>query len=316
MKLSLASKFLCLVTSLFLANSYTDVPCQWKSKAGLSFDLQPLMVLKEKDYSYQIEDGDIPCTPEIEPSYSYVWNFCHDVTEASFPDVCSPMQMGAALQYIDRDDGYQECNVIGHYDPLRDDTYFKLLDIEDPSKGISMTYLFGHRCPDGNLRSATINIYCDGVDMVIDSADEPTTCNYHLNTRSQHGCPLECPITSNGLCNAHGHCAFDKNTGKPHCYCNEGYTGNSCEPISTSSNTGSISGHSVQVGFLIALVIMVVVLLATVGYLAYRIVEFRKDQNNSYSALFNDASSHGRGTEMTNRINNSQNNNSAGVIRL
>lgn len=40
-------------------------------------------------------------------------------------------------------------------------------------------------------------------------ADEPTECGYELTMRSQYGCPKECPITKHGLCNSHGHCAYD-----------------------------------------------------------------------------------------------------------
>lgn len=153
-------------------------------------DLTPLMVLSDDKESYLIKDGDIPCTPEKEPTYSYVFNFCSDVTTASFPKaVCSDLQMGSAIQYIDRSDGYKECNVIGHYDPLRDDTYYSLLDPADPSKGVSIKYMFGHKCPNGNLRSATIDVMCENVKAVIDSAQEPTECEYHLVMRSQYGCP-------------------------------------------------------------------------------------------------------------------------------
>ena len=153
-------------------------------------DLTPLMVTDESKPSYLIKDGDIPCTPEKEPNYSYLFNFCADVTAASFPsNVCSDVQMGSAIQYIDRSDGYKECNVIGHYDPLRDDTYYSLLDTTDPSKGVSVTYQFGQKCPTGELRSATIDVMCENVKATIDSANEPSTCAYHLVMRSQYGCP-------------------------------------------------------------------------------------------------------------------------------
>jgi hypothetical protein len=40
--------------------------------------------------------------------------------------------------------------------------------------------------------------------------------------KSYHGCPIECPITSNGLCDSHGLCEFDKEAEESYCYCNEG----------------------------------------------------------------------------------------------
>eukprot|EP01031_Cornospumella_fuschlensis_P032382 gene32382-39159_t len=80
--------------------AYKDDPCVWNSKTGATFDLRPLMVTKDDQKSYYIRDGDIPCTPEVERTYSFVWNFCAEVTTASFPPVCNSNQMGAALQYF------------------------------------------------------------------------------------------------------------------------------------------------------------------------------------------------------------------------
>lgn len=91
-------------------------------------DLTALTVTDQAKKSYTINDGgykihitllcvikssDIPCTPEIEPTYSYIWNFCADVTNSSYPKVCDQKKRGAAIQYIDRDDGFKECEVIG-----------------------------------------------------------------------------------------------------------------------------------------------------------------------------------------------------------
>jgi hypothetical protein len=213
------------------------------------------MITDEKKKVYELKDGDIPCTPEKEPNYNYVFNFCGDVTEASFPKaVCSDVQMGSAIQYIDRSDGYKECNVIGHYDPERDDTFYALIDPQDPSKGVAITYLYGQKCPSGKLRSATINVECANVKFVEDSANEPSECAYTVTMRSMYGCPKvwsvtdsvgrrslfvsclaafteiisslyvciqECPITSAGLCNSHGHCAYDAKEKSAHCYCNK-----------------------------------------------------------------------------------------------
>jgi hypothetical protein len=52
--------------------------------------------------------------------------------------VCNSNQVGAALQYIDREDGYKECHVIGYYDQNRDDTHYSLIDQYDPTKGVAI----------------------------------------------------------------------------------------------------------------------------------------------------------------------------------
>ncbi len=155
-------------------------------------DLTPLTVSDPKKYSYLIEDGDIPCTPETEPTYDYVWNFCSDISASSYPSFCGSEKTGSAIQYLNRADGYQECEVIGHYDPVRDDTFYKLYDEADPSKGVSMTYIYGDKCPNGVLRSATIDVLCANVFSEPIEAQEPSPCEYHLVMKSYHGCPTVC----------------------------------------------------------------------------------------------------------------------------
>jgi hypothetical protein len=66
-------------SSVLLSSAkYHDIPCEWKSLSGAHYDLKPLM-LSPGMASFEIKDGDIPCTPEEEPAYSYVWNFCGEV---------------------------------------------------------------------------------------------------------------------------------------------------------------------------------------------------------------------------------------------
>ena len=148
--------------------------------------------MKEGSKSYYIKDGDIPCTPQEEPAYSYLWNFCASVTDVSMPDkaVCDPKtEKGAVIQYLDRSDGYRECHVIGRYDPKTDDLDYRLIDERDPTKGVIMTYPLGEQCPKGNNRLASIEVQCANVDMTIDAAFEPESCHYHMQMKSYYGCP-------------------------------------------------------------------------------------------------------------------------------
>eukprot|EP01035_Chromulina_nebulosa_P020026 gene20026-26002_t len=220
----------CAMTSNGLCNSH-DIPCQWQSLSGASYDLTPLT--KYSDISYTIKDGDIPCTPETEPSFGYSFNFCRDVTKESVNTACSLLRKsGVALQYVYLNENDYDCYVIGNYDPTQDDLYYSLLDNSDPSKGVSMKYPAGDRCElkDGTrlYRSATIDVICDNVDSVIVEAQEPSICQYHLVMRSYHGCPTTCPITSNGLCDSHGLCMYDSKKSQSYCYCNNGFYGDDC----------------------------------------------------------------------------------------
>lgn len=281
--------YFVIVLLVSAKKQYQDVPCEWTSLAGVSFDLKALTRTAEEK-SYYIKDGDIPCTPEEEPTFSYLWNFCSKVTTVSYPDksVCDDsVEQGAVLQYIDRADGYKECHVIGRYDASNDDMLYKLLSEKNPALGVSMTYPLGESCPSGALRSATIDVKCANVEAVIDSAQEPESCQYHLVMESYHGCPKECPITAEGLCNSHGHCHYDETRKTAYCYCNEGYSGSSCSS-KTSSDSG-YDGKSVQIGLMSVLLIITIGLTGTISWLIYQVTVLRREKvlegGGTYSAL-------------------------------
>lgn len=156
-----------------------------------SFDLRPLTIPANKE-SYWIVDGDIPCTPEEEPSYGYSWNFCANV--APIPEACDKMgKVGVALQYIYINEKEYDCYVIGKYDPSKDDLSYSLMNAMNPSEGIRMTYPMGERCQlSGTMRSATIDVHCHDTDVEVVSAYATDQCSYHLSMRSYHGCPKVC----------------------------------------------------------------------------------------------------------------------------
>lgn len=273
-----------------LAAAGGDTPCLWSSPAGgATFDLRPLTAQGQgasSAKSYYILDGDIPCTPETEPAFSYTWNFCADVTGASLPGACSGMgKSGVALQYLQLDGGFSDCYIIGKYDAARDDLHYNLLNPADPSKGVLLTYPHGERCandPTGAMRSTTIEVQCANTKTTVVSAQSPASCQYRLVTKSLYGCPTECLITSNGLCNSHGHCAYDVKSGTPYCYCNEGFYGAACDSATASAADyrndvkAADKSLSVQIGLMITLLIVVVILVVTVAYMAYSIRQFRK----------------------------------------
>lgn len=164
------------------------VKCEWKSLTGAHYDLRPLTISPKKQ-TYMITDGDIPCTPEIEPSFNYEWNFCADAYP--IPAACSKLHKtaGVALQWVDFGGGNSDCYVIGRYDASHDDLSYTLLDPLDSSKGVSIKYPEGEKCSSGELRSATIDVQCANVESEIMSAEEPSKCDYHLVMKSYHGCP-------------------------------------------------------------------------------------------------------------------------------
>lgn len=254
--------------------------------------MRPLEVSNSKEKCYAIVDGDIACTPEEEPSFGYTWNFCEDVTQESLPDYCSNMgKNGVILQHVKYSEEAAYCYILGHYDPKIHEITYALLDETDPTKGISISYPAGEMCSDQIkiARKATVDVECANVDALVDMAQEPSTCNYHLAMKSYYGCPTQCGITKHGLCNSHGHCAFDPVKREPYCYCNTGYSGASCQNKdsgSSSEDEGGYDGFSVQLGLLIVLLLVVVVLVGGVVFMGWQIQELRKHQSDKhYSQL-------------------------------
>lgn len=269
------------------AKDSKSTPCKWDSKTGAKFDLRPLILPANTDGApYRILDGDIPCTPEIEPSFKYAWNFCASLPPKSVPETCTAMgKNGVVLQFLD---SANSCYIIGHFDASQHLLEYGLLDVNDPSKGLSISYPPGETCSQAHpnvLRKSTINVECANVESVVVSAQEPSLCHYHIDMKSFYGCPTTCPITSNGLCDSHGHCAYDPVAKASYCYCNEGHYGDSCSSTTYSGST-TYDGFSVQLGLLVTLLIVALGLTGGVIYMAYQISEFRKQQiSNNYSSL-------------------------------
>ena len=192
----------------------------------MTYDLRPLTSVAGQK-SYYILDGDLACTSDVtEPSFSYTWNFCSLVTPESVPGACANVgKQGVALQYLEAG-ANSFCYIIGRYEATQQDNEYKLIDLSDPSKGVSIIYPTGERCStdaNGLSRSAIIDVECANTAAVTLSAVSDKPCQYHLKMKSWHGCPNTCPVNAGGLCNNHGHCGYDKTSKAAYCYCNQGW---------------------------------------------------------------------------------------------
>jgi hypothetical protein len=266
-------RFLVLFIALILlAGQCVATPCVWQSPIGGTFDLTPLTATGH-DKSYYILDGDLDCTPETEPSFSYVWNFCAPVTD--IPGACSNVgKSGVALQFLESgDDSF--CFIIGKYDQSH--PQMRLLDSNDPSVGVSLEYPTGEKCATnvkGLMRSTIIDVQCANTPTITLHAVSDKPCQYRLTMKSYYGCPKECAITDAGLCNNHGHCGYDVVRKTSYCYCNSGYYGDACEST-VDPDSSSFSGHTVQVALLVTLVLIVIVLIYSVIKMNQKIKEAR-----------------------------------------
>lgn len=119
---------------------------------------------------------------------------------------------------FDTTDDY--CYVVGKYSDVS--TKLVLLDQEDPTKGIRLSY-YGENCHDGTQRQFNIEMSCaDKLNPVPTHALEYTHCVYTITMPSVYGCPMECPVSNRHLCGGNGHCAYDDDKGAARCFCNNG----------------------------------------------------------------------------------------------
>ena len=99
---------------------------------------------------------------------------------------------GVVLQYAQYKEDDYYCFIIGHYDSTQHELKYNLLDVADPTKGVSISYPAGEKCSEADakvLRSAVIEVQCANVPSIVVSAQEPSKCQYHLVMKSYHGCP-------------------------------------------------------------------------------------------------------------------------------
>ena len=186
--------------------------------------------------------------------------------------------------------------MIGEYDPLRDEEIWSLYDQKDPSKGVSLKYIGSpdYMCSSGQvMRTLTIDMLCGNKKpYIIDYAQEPDLCQYHIEMTSVHACPKECGVTDNGLCDGHGECSYDQSSKKPHCFCYDGHGGEDCSKKVTStyaelSGDANDSSSSLQVGLMVLMVFVTLGLVGVVVYMIKQVQIFREEQfaADSYSSL-------------------------------
>jgi len=291
------------LTILFLQIAFiASTPCVWQSPAGGTYDLTPLTATGNQQ-SYYILDGDLECTVEQEPIFSYTWNFCAPVTPASVPGACANVgKNGVALQYLESGkDSF--CYIIGRYDTAHPIMY--LTDPEKPSGGVSLEYPTGERCTQGLMRSTIIDVECSTGPTTTLHAISDKPCEYRFTMKSVHGCPKECEVNSAGeLCSNHGHCGYDQVRKTSYCYCNAGYYGGGCGST-TDPNAGSgvFDGHSVQVFLLVILLVIVAILIYSVAKMAQRLKQARNEAVNGdgygHLPMGSDSTGHGIDAEMT-----------------
>ncbi len=214
------------IFSIILIKSVISNSCiNFNSNKGATYDLTELVKTSE-DPPYMVEDGDIPCTTQVEKNYTYIYNICGTVYNM-IPNACKTitgLSAAAVLQIdkrIESDPNDDYCYIVGSYTDYT--TKLELLDAEDPSKGLTLTY-YGDYCNNPRVqRKFIVEMPCaDRMNPKPTHAYEISHCNYKSIIPSTYSCPLECPVSNNHLCGGNGHCAYDEDKGAARCYCNKG----------------------------------------------------------------------------------------------
>eukprot|EP00606_Chrysophyceae_sp_TOSAG23-5_P001518 GSChrysophyteH2.ASY1.ANO1.1628.1 assembled CDS len=250
---------------------------------GATFDLTELQRSAGQP-SYKIEDGDIPCTPNVESNYTYSFNVCGAVTgyveEECSINLGDKLRTAGALQVNKRgtenelDDW---CFVVGYYN--QEQTSVHLLDPNDPTEGIMVSYN-GDYCNGGKQRKFNIELQCtDKLNPVPTHAYELSGCEYTVYMPSVYGCPLECPVANRALCGGQGHCAYDNDKKGARCYCNHGYSGDDCTADGAAADE-QLNYSPALLGLIITLFIIVALLVMGVFTMIKQVSAYRDDVAN------------------------------------
>jgi len=156
---------------------------------------------------------------------------------------------------------------------------FSLLDDKDPSIGVSIKYVGGDWCPDpGKNREFVINFYCaDNYENVPDieetiPEDPGDKCRYILEIDSSIGCPLQCKVINDKVCDGNGICQYDETNRAPKCFCYEGFYGEDCsEDYQEPTHIEVQHDDTGDIILLIIAVIVLTVIMLIVIYLLVRV---------------------------------------------
>jgi len=182
-----------------------------------------------------------------------------------------------------KNDGSDFCKRLGG--SLDDDEMsFKLLDSDDPSKGLALTYTNGSKCSSGKSRTFTVQFKCANRQASENRVEElPSKCEYVLEYPHVLGCPTECARgLGYNVCSDHGFCGMDTDLKTPACFCDRGFYGTDCSLEGKESNGGSSCD-----GVCVALAFVLVFLTILLGVTIFTLVKVRKlnDMNIRFHAL-------------------------------
>jgi len=225
-------------------------------------------------------------------------------------ELCQGLGLGPGFQYQRSDVNQQtKCYRLGRVDKKeseyacgesgnrRDCMNWMLINKDDPTAGVILEYDGGDTCDvkDGDVNIAKarkLRLYfeCDPNDVEGNIPDEELitereVCTYDIHIASRYGCPSNCPYSDGSICNSRGYCKWDRSIASARCYCDEGYTGDSCSSKQKKSSSISAAG--------VSLIIISVFFVLVLGVLYFVVKQIRSLRDPSNYTMFNDGESGG-----------------------
>jgi len=273
---------------------------------GTTYDLGGL---ETAGLGYQVMDS----KHDVESNnFTYVFNICGNLArpppshtdDGSYGNNCNATYGHDGSEMYGPSPAYQVSNVNGFCYRLADNihaaesTEWSLVNADNPSRGVVLTYKNGNQCEAGfGRRAFSIYFFCgpdarNPFSVEGHLVEEKDHCEYEVITESTFGCPQQCPVVGGRLCSGAGVCDYDTDAKKSKCFCQPGYTSNDCseQVVKPSGGLGATGG------VLIFICILLVALLGVLVYLWNRIRTLRLDPK-AYSQLRGGGPGDDEGTE-------------------
>jgi hypothetical protein len=276
---------------------------------GATFNLAALNTAQSSSWGYRVKDDR---DNAVSGNYTYIFNVCGDLSAEFFEDptfsVCATTydtpflpntnRTAPAFQFANQNRFWsvapnEACHRLGDSLDIATSYSYSLLDPNNPSRGIVLTYKNGDWCNFAGTvsRSLSLSIMCaddtDGYPDTSETVTESTTCQYDLFFRSVYGCPTQCKSVDSGnglqLCAGNGVCDFDTGLGAPRCFCNPGFVGSACDQVPAPSSPASKGVSAVGI-VLIFVSIFLLAALALMWVLWKKVRTLRLDLN-AYRSL-------------------------------
>lgn len=278
--------YLSALPAVVLSEMQTCVKIFDKPKA--TFDLSALY---QANGRYLANDT-FMLAKDIQRPYTYFFNVCGDVDEPDEVAMChngTSLHTAAAYQHVNgslSNGNKAECWPLGQAEK----PVWSYIAGDNAAVGVQLAYEGGQDCRDvkDKQRKFIIQFSCIHEATAlppISTVYEDDMCEYKVTMESIWGCPTECHSEDHlTVCGGHGICAVDTGSLESRCFCNEGFTGPTCNAVTKDGvdlppPTGSVTS--------VLVVLVCLLLVALLGFSGVLYVKIKKlnAEDNPYGAF-------------------------------